>query len=72
MRATTRGRSAGLFVCGARLFLTLLCLLLRPVALVFSAFFGYPPMSLIRPLLVPVFPARVLSWIVGHGDEVSA
>jgi hypothetical protein len=57
---------------GARFFLTLLGLSVRPFALFFRAFLGYAPMSLVGALPVSVSPIFVLSRIVGHGDEVSA
>jgi integrase len=61
-----------LFVFGARFFLTVLRLLIRPFALFFRAFLGHAPMSLVGALPVSVSPIFVLSRIVGHGDEVSA
>lgn len=70
VRRERRETEAGSSVCGARVFLTLLGLLLR-VVLVLGAFLGDAPMSLSRPLTVAVV-AFLISLVFAHGAEVTA
>lgn len=70
MRRERREAKAGSSVCGARVLLTLFGRLLR-VVLVLSAFLGYAPMSLSRPLTVTVI-AVLISLVFAHDAEVTA